>query len=39
MKRIGMIEDDAFIYRLEVSKYPTNGEEEVQLVIKEWRNF
>ena len=37
MKRIGMIEDDAFIYRLEVSKYPTNGEEEVQLVIKEWR--
>ena len=39
MKRIGMIEDDAFIYHLEVSKYPTYGEEEVQLVIKEWRNF
>ena len=37
MKRIGMIEDDAFIYHLEVSKFPTNGEEEVQLMIKEWR--
>jgi len=35
MKRIGLIEDDAFIFHLEVSKFPTNEEEEVQLVIKE----
>jgi len=37
LKRIGLIEDDAFIYHLEVFKFPTNGEEEVQLIIKEWR--
>jgi len=36
MKRIGLIEDDAFIYHLEVSKFPTSGEEEVQIIIKEW---
>ena len=36
MKRIGMIEDDAFIYQLEVAKFPTNGEEEVHIVIKKW---
>ena len=36
MKRIGMIEDDAFIYHLEVSKFPTNGEEEVQIWIREF---
>jgi len=36
LKRIGLIEDDAFIFHLEVSKFPTNEEEEVQLEIKEW---
>jgi len=35
MKRIGMIEDDAFIFHLDVSKFPTNGEEELQLIIRE----
>ena len=30
MKRIGLIEDDSFIYRLDVSKYSTSAEEEVQ---------
>jgi Holliday junction resolvase RusA-like endonuclease len=37
MKRMGLIEDDSFIYHLESSKFPTSGEEEVQLEIKEWR--
>ena len=37
MKRMGVIEDDSFIYHLELSKFPTSGEEEVQLEIKEWR--
>lgn len=34
LKRIGMIEDDAYIFHLEVEKFPTNGEEEVQIIIK-----
>ena len=34
MKRIGLIEDDAFIFYLEVAKFPTNEEEEVQISIK-----
>ncbi|HJJ22948.1 MAG TPA: RusA family crossover junction endodeoxyribonuclease [Nitrosopumilus sp.] len=34
MKRIGLIEDDSFIYHLEVTKFPTNDEEEVQILIK-----
>jgi len=36
MKRIGLIEDDAFIYHLEVSKFPTNEEEEVQIWIRQF---
>jgi len=36
MKRIGLIEDDAFIYHLEASKFPTNEEEEVQIWISEF---
>jgi len=36
MKRIGLIEDDAFIYHLEASKFPTNEEEEVQIWIREF---
>jgi len=34
MKRIDLIEDDSFIYHLEVVKFPTNDEEEVQISIK-----
>lgn len=34
LKRIGLIEDDAFIFHLEVAKFPTNEEEEVQISIK-----
>jgi len=37
MKRMGLIIDDSYIYHLEVSKFPTSGEEEVQVEIKEWR--
>ena len=36
LKRIGIIDDDAFIYHLEVAKFPTYGEEEVHIVIKKW---
>ncbi len=33
LKRIGLIEDDAYIFHLEVEKFPTTGEEEVQIQI------
>jgi Holliday junction resolvase RusA-like endonuclease len=36
LKRMGLIEDDSFIFHLEVSKFPTNGYEEVHIVIKRW---
>jgi Holliday junction resolvase RusA-like endonuclease len=36
MKRVGIIEDDAFIFHLQLSKFPTTGEEELQVIIKEW---
>ena len=36
MKKIGMITDDAEIFHLDVTKFPTMGEEEIKLVIKEW---
>ena len=36
MKKIGMIIDDAEIFHLDVTKFPTNGEEEIRLVVKEW---
>lgn len=36
LKRIGMIEDDAYIFHLEVEKFPTYGEEEVQIQISLW---
>ena len=36
MKQIGMINDDAEIFHLDVTKYPTTGEEEIKLVVKEW---
>jgi len=34
LKRIGLIEDDAYIFHLEITKFPTYGEEEVQIIIK-----
>ena len=36
MKKIGMIIDDAEIFHLDVTKYPTNGEEEIKMIVKEW---
>jgi len=36
MKKIGMITDDAEIFHLDVTKFPTMGEEEIKLVVKEW---
>lgn len=36
MKRIGMIKDDDQIYHLEATKFPTNGFEEIELVIRDW---
>ena len=36
MKKIGMIMDDAEIFHLDVTKFPTAGEEEIKLVVKEW---
>lgn len=36
LKRIGMILDDAYIYQLEVAKFPTIGEEEVKISVREW---
>ena len=31
-----MIMDDAEIFHLDVTKFPTAGEEEIKLVVKEW---
>ena len=36
MIRMGIIEDEADIFHLEATKFPTVGEEEVQIIIKEW---
>ena len=36
MIRMGIIEDDADIFHLEATKFPTSCEEEVQIIIKEW---
>ena len=36
MKRMGIIEDDADIFHLEATKFPTQSEEEVQIRVKEW---
>jgi len=36
MIRMGIIEDDADIFHLEATKYPTSSEEEVQISVKEW---
>ena len=37
MKRCDLICDDSDIFHLEVTKYPTNGEEEVQIIIMEMK--
>ncbi|MGH9999213.1 MAG: RusA family crossover junction endodeoxyribonuclease [Nitrosopumilaceae archaeon] len=36
MKRIRIIQDDANIFRLEVTKFPTNGEEGVYVRVRDW---
>ncbi len=36
MIRMGIIEDDADIFHLEATKFPTDGEEEVHISVKEW---
>lgn len=36
MKKIRLIEDDSDIFHLEVTKYPTNSEEEVQVRVRNW---
>ncbi len=37
MKRINLIEDDANIFHLVLSKYPTTGSESVEISVCEWR--
>ena len=36
MIRMGIIEDDAVIFHLEATKFPTSSEEEVHISVKEW---
>ena len=36
MKRIRIIEDDADVFHLETTKFPTTSEEEVQIVVRGW---
>jgi len=36
MIRMGIIDDDADIFHLEATKFPTNSEEEVHISVKEW---
>ena len=36
MKRVFIIEDDAFVYQLKVTKFSTQGSEQLVMVIKEW---
>jgi Holliday junction resolvase RusA-like endonuclease len=36
MKRIGLTEDDEYIYHLEVFKFPITSEEEMQIWIKKF---
>jgi len=39
MKRTGVIHDDAEIFHLESTKFPTSGEEGVYIVIKELNRY
>ena len=36
LTRSGIIVDDSDIFHLQTTKCPTDGEEEVQIIIKEW---
>lgn len=36
MKRISIFEDDADIFQLEATKFPTEGDEEVLISVREW---
>jgi len=36
MIRMGIIEDDADVFHLEATKFPTSSEEEVHISVKEW---
>ena len=36
LTRSGIIVDDSDIFHLETTKFPTSGEEEVQIIVKEW---
>ena len=35
-KKIRMITDDAEMFHPDVTKFPTMGEEEIQMMVKEW---
>jgi Holliday junction resolvase RusA-like endonuclease len=36
MKNIGIIQDDAEVFHLDVTKFSTEGEEGIKMVVKEW---
>lgn len=36
MKRIRIIEDDADVFYLETSKFPTRSEEEIEIIVRDW---
>ena len=36
MKNIGIIQDDAEVFHLDVTKFSTEGEEEIKMIVKEW---
>ena len=38
MKRMEIIIDDAFVYQVIATKFPTSGTEELSMIIKEWRS-
>lgn len=36
MKRMAIIVDDAFVYQLTATKFPTLGNEQLVMTIREW---
>ena len=36
MKKMRLIEDDSDIFHLTITKFPTSGEEEVNIKVREW---
>jgi len=36
MKKIKLIEDDSDVFHLEVTKFPTDGEEGVHVRVRDW---